>query len=274
MAALASASTIANTQAPLDIKNSSLTKQAERLNAETSEAVAPRDDKKIADSIWEIQNALVKVQAQLEQNRPDIMDDVESHYGMHKIVGGTPSITSSEGGTNFDHGVLAVGPASHSSYNAAMTPPWDFTLQNGEIKVFSNKMTESKYQTAKLGEAGYGNTSQTLVSSLTDEQVSHIQTELNKNTNLLHGLNAFYEGLTGYSGTKKDLFITPNGADLGTAGAIPIRQLMKNAYLASYSEKAGATNINETDEAKITRLHVDAAKELAPGLSAGINTYA
>jgi hypothetical protein len=155
-----------------------------------------------------------------------------------------------------------------------MSPPWDFTLQNGEIKVFSNEMPESKYQTAKLGEAGYGNTSQALVPSLTDEQVSHIQTELNKNKDLLHGLNAFYEGLTGYSGTRNDLFISSNSEVPGGNAAIPMRQLMRNAYLASYAEKTGTANINESDEAKTTRLHLAAAKELAPNLSTGVNTYA
>jgi hypothetical protein len=168
------------------------------------EPAAPIDvqqaNQQLNDGVQTMKRALERVDYDMRQKRPDIISDMGFHYGAH--VRPMPEFYTSvlaDGSMEQTKRVADKG-YEERGYDSATSSAWDFTVEDGQFRVYSKWVSKGQYDYATKGDAGEGASSwggTEMVQAVSKDQMDVIQKTLNDNKELLKGVTQLLNGIQG-----------------------------------------------------------------------------
>lgn len=181
-------------------------------------------NQQLVNGVETMKQALSKVAYDVAKQRPDIVDDVGFHYGGHKLATEPFQNTYKEDGS-IDRSKPYVEMDAPQKYNSATSSAWDFTIENGQFRVYSKWMERSQYDWVTKGEAS---SDHTMVQAVSKEQMDVIQKTLNDNQQLMQGVKTLLNGLQG------------NDSPVANAPSLLLKQLIMDGERINLQEAGRA----------------------------------
>jgi hypothetical protein len=237
------------------------------------EPVAPADvqqaNQELSEGLHTMKRALERVDYDMRKQRPDIISDVGFHYGAH--VRSRPEFytTFREDGSMEESKPVEDKGYVELGYNFANSSAWDFTVEDGQFRVYSKSISKGQYDYATTGNSGGGtNTwgSTEMVQAVSKDQMDVIQKTLNNNKELLKGVNQLLNGI--------------QGSHDGVANAphLMLKELIRSSEILAMEETGLRPDKNYYDlnKAETATFYRRTARALDPNLQStnNINTYA
>lgn len=196
-------------------------------------------NQQLVDGVNTVKHTLSQVNYDIAQQRPDIVDDIGFHYGGHKLATEPFQNTYKEDGS-IDKSKPYIENNAPQKYDSATSSAWDFTVEDGQFRVYSKWMDRSQFDWASKGETSNDHS---MVQAVSKEQMDVIQKSLNSNQELLKGVKDLLAGIQGNQGDSvnapnlllKQLIMDSENLNLQEAG-----RNGRGGQLANNAEKAGA----------------------------------
>lgn len=150
-------------------------------------------NQQLVDGVNSVKHALSLVNYDMAKQRPDIVDDIGFHYGGHKLATESFQNTYKEDGS-IDKSKPYVEIDSPQKYDSATRSAWDFTVENGQFRVYSQWMEQSQIDWVTKGEISNDHT---MVQAVSKDQMDVIQKSLNGNKELMQGVKNLLNGIQG-----------------------------------------------------------------------------
>ncbi len=218
-------------------------------------------NQQLVDGVNTVKHALSKVNYDVAKQRPDIVDDIGFHHGGHKLATESFQNTYKEDGS-IDKSKPYVDNDSPQKYDSATSSAWDFTVENGQFRVYSKWMERSQLDWVTKGE---NSSDHTMVQAVSKEQMDVIQKSLNSSKELMQGVQNLLNGIQG------------SQSDVANAPGLLLKQLLMDSENLNLQEAGrDGRNYQSANNAEKAGVFRRVAHGLDPSLqtSSNVNTYA
>jgi hypothetical protein len=196
--------------------NNSVEAQSFRANADSNlqlslgpkyiapEPPAPVDvqvaNQQLTDGVHETKRALARVDYDIKKESPDILTDMGFHYGAYVRPRPEFYTTFKEDGSTEQTKRIEDKGYEERNYDSATSSAWDFTVEDGQFRVYSKWISKGQFDYATKGDVGDGANSwggSGMVQAVSNDQMDVIQKTLNDNKELLQGVTKLLNGIQG-----------------------------------------------------------------------------